>query len=97
MELLAILLVGTLLLGLEIWLHFRRIQTYDYLTTLAGSMGTAIATLDEGKRYIVSLPDTLSDSEFEDAVAVMGKSLDLKNSNIHLVIVQGNVTLVEFS
>lgn len=97
MELLTILLLGTLLIGFEIFFHFRRVQTYKDLTNLTDSVGIAVARLKEGKKYIISLSDTLSDEEFEDAVEVMRKSLDLENSNIHIVIVQGNVTLVEFS
>lgn len=97
MELLAILLLGGILIGLEIFTHFRRRQVYKEITDLASSTIIAVARLEEGKRYILSLPETLSDSEFTEAVVVMKKSLDLENSNIHIVIVQGNVTLVEFS
>jgi hypothetical protein len=97
MELLAIILIGAILLGIETWLHFRRVQTYKNLTDQAEAASIAIAQLEEGKKYIVSIPETLSDSEFEEAVAVMDRNLDLMGSNIHLVIVQGNVTLVEFS
>ncbi len=98
MELLAILLVGTLLLGLETYLHVRRVRTYARLTTdIVGALGPAIAKLDPECRYVLSLPGTLTDEEFEDAVEMMKKHLDLENSNIHIVIVQGNVTMVEFS
>ena len=98
MELLAILLLGGILLGLEIWLHFRRIRTYNNLTRkIVSSLGPSIATLDPDNRYILSLPESLSDQEFEAAVKAMRGSLDLENSNIHIVIVHGNVTMVEFA
>ncbi len=98
MELLTILLLGGILLGLEIWLHFRRIRTYNKLTTdIVNSLGPSIAKLDPDSRYILSLPETLTESEFEEAVGAMRSSLDLENSNIHIVIVHGNVTVVEFS
>ncbi len=98
MELLAILLLGGTLLGLEIWLHVRRIRTYDRLTTdIVGSLGPSIAKLDPDSRYVLSLPETLTEKEFEEAVKAMRDSLDLENSNTHIVIVHGNVTMVEFS
>ncbi len=98
MELLAILLVGTILLGLETYLHVRRVQTYARLTTdIVGALGPSIAKLDPDSRYILSLPETLTDEEFEESVEMMKKHLALENSNIHIVIVQGNVTMVEFS
>ena len=97
MELIIILLLGGILLGLEIFTHFRRHKAYKELTDLAGSATIAIARLEKGNRYILSLPETLSDSEFTEAVVVMKKSLDLKNSTIHIVIVQGNVTVGEFT
>ncbi len=98
MELLTILLLGSILLGLEIWLHVRRVRTYARLTTdIVGALGPAIAKLDPDSRYILSLPETLTEGEFEDAVEAMRSSLDLENSNVHIVIVHGNVTMVEFS
>ncbi len=98
MELLAILLLGGILLGLEIWLHVRRVRTYARLTTdIVGALGPTIAKLDPDSRYVLSLPETLTEEEFEDAVGAMRSSLDLENSNIHIVIVHGNVTMVEFS
>lgn len=98
MELLMILLLGTLLLGLEIWLHFRRIQTYNSLTKeIVNSLGPSIAKLSPDSRYILSLPESLSDQEFEEAVGAMRDNLSLENANTHIVIVHGNVTMVEFS
>ncbi len=98
MELLAILLFGTILLGLEIYLHVQRVRRYsEIVRDLARSFGPTIATLSPDNRYILSLPESLSDSEFESAVVAMRESLDLRNSNIHIVIVHGNVTMVEFA
>ncbi len=98
MELFVILLISAVLLGLEIWLHFRRIRTYNDLTKeIVSSFGPIIATLSPDNRYILSLPESLTEGEFEEAVGAMRNSLDLDNSNIHIVIVHGNVTMVEFS
>ena len=98
MELLAILLFGTILLGLETYLHVRRVRRYgEIVRDLARSFGPTIATLSPDNRYILSLPESLSDSEFASAVVAMRESLDLRNSNIHIVIVHGNVTMVEFA
>lgn len=98
MELLAILLLGSTLLGLEIWLHIRRVRTYRSITeSIVNSLGPSIAKLDPDSRYILSLPETLTESEFAEAVKAMRDSLDLENSNTHIVIVHGNVTMVEFS
>lgn len=98
MELLAILLLGGILLGTEVWLHVRRQRVYAQLTSdIVSSLGPSIATLDPDNRYILSLPDSLTEGEFDAAVEAMRKSLGLENANIHIVIVHGNVTMVEFS
>lgn len=98
MELFVILLVSVVLLYLEIWLHFRRIRTYNELTKeIVLALGPTIARLDPDSRYILSLPESLSVDEFEESVKTLRDSLGLENSNIHIVIVHGNVTMVEFS
>ncbi len=98
MELLAILLFGTTLLGLETYLYVRRVRKdSETVQEIVRAFGPTIATLSPGNRYILSLPDSLTEGEFATAVEAMRESLDLKNSNIHIVIVHGNVTMVEFS
>lgn len=81
-----------LLLSLYIRKSVKQLQTY-----LLVSLSDRIKTLDPNKRYIISLPSSMSDTEFDEAFEVMKSHLDLESSNTHIVIMHGDVRMVEFS
>jgi len=98
MEWLAIVIVGFGLIGTELYLHIRRQQQLKGLIAdLAGQIGPSLATLEPDKRYILALPSSLTDSEFAEAVDQMRRTLGLEDTVTHVVIVHGEINMVEFS
>lgn len=57
----------------------------------------SIKTLEPGNRYIITLPSSMTDAEFDAAFNALNNHLDLKNSNTHVVIMHGDIRIVEFS
>lgn len=53
--------------------------------------------LNPNSRYILSFPFEISDEEFDEVVENITLALDLENSDTHVVIVQGKVTMIEFN
>jgi hypothetical protein len=64
-------------------------------------LGIAIAKnlvqLKPENRYILSFPFDISDTEFDQLIESITATLDLENSNTHVVIVQGRVNMIEFN
>ena len=56
-----------------------------------------VKTLDPTKRYIISLPSSMSDSDFDTAFSVIEEHLNLQNSETYIIIMHGDVSMVEFS
>jgi hypothetical protein len=56
-----------------------------------------LLVLKPENRYIISFPFEISDEDFDEVVEKISNSLDLENSDTHVVIVQGQVTMIEFS
>ena len=97
MELSSIIItIGALGLALLLSLYVRK-SVQQLQTYLLVSLSDRIKTLDPNKRYIISLPSTMSDTEFDEAFEVMKSHLDLESSNTHIVIMHGDVRMVEFS
>lgn len=57
----------------------------------------SIKTLEPGNRYIITLPSSMTDAEFDAAFDALNDHLDLKNSNTYVVVLHGNIKIVEFS
>lgn len=72
---------------------FRSIQAEDFGKALAKNL----VTLHPENRYILSFPFEISDEKFDRIIDQLKDTLDLENSNTHLVIVQGSVKMIEFS
>jgi hypothetical protein len=64
-------------------------------------LGIAIAKnlvqLKPEHRYILSFPFDISDDDFDDLAKQITASLDLENSETHVVVVQGRVNMIEFN
>ncbi len=76
---------------------FSRRATELHTEQLAEALAQNLLHLDPNNRYILSFPFDISDADFDELVEKMRQTLDLENSNTHIVIVQGKVTMVEFS
>lgn len=74
---------------------YRRFRSVPHL--LGQYAAQTIKTLDPKKRYIISLPSSMSDSEFDEAFGVIEEHLDLTSSDTHIIIMHGDVSMVEFS
>jgi hypothetical protein len=64
---------------------------------LGKSLADSIKELNPDKRYIIALPSSMSEEDFDTAFAVLRSHLDLENSDTHIVIMHGNISMVEFS
>ncbi len=60
-------------------------------------LAEGIKTLEPGNRYILTLPSSMTDAEFDEAFDALNKHLDLQNSNTYVVIMHGDIKIVEFS
>jgi len=69
----------------------------EIMAVFGKAIALNIAELDPKKRYIISLPQEMSNEEIETAFKIMKDHLDLENSDTHVVLMQGNVRIVEFS
>lgn len=68
------------------------------ISNLVGEqLANSVKTLDPNKRYIVSLPGSMTEEEFDAAFGVMRDFLDLETSQTHIVIMHGDVKMIEFS
>lgn len=74
-------------------IRFRNTQTEK----LGKAIANNLVVLKPGNRYILSFPFEIPDEKFDQIVSKISNSLDLENSNTHVVIVQGQVTMIEFS
>ena len=98
MELNIVLAITLIVLGLTLSVGFYVRKSVQQLKTyLLVSLSDRIKTLDPNKRYIISLPSGMSDMEFDEAFEVMKSHLDLESSNTHIVIMHGDVRMIEFS
>jgi len=61
------------------------------------TLAETIKTLTPGNRYIITLPSSMTDAEFDTAFDELNKHLDLANSNTYVVIMHGDIKIVEFS
>jgi hypothetical protein len=50
-----------------------------------------------GNRYIITLPSSMTEQEFNAAFDALNKHLDLTNSDTYVVIMHGDIRIVEFS
>ena len=57
----------------------------------------SIKILEPGNRYIITLPASMTDDEFNDAFEVINSHLNLENSDTYVVIMHGDIRIVEFS
>jgi len=77
------------------------IYSYNIVRKLKQSipetLAESIKTLTPGNRYIITLPSSMTDQEFNDAFDALTKHLDLANSNTYVVIMHGDIKIVEFS
>ncbi len=60
-------------------------------------LGENIKMLTPGNRYIITFPSSMTDQEFDDAFNALNDHLDLKNSNTYVVVMHGDIKIVEFS
>ena len=61
------------------------------------TLAESIKTLIPGNRYIITLPSSMTEKEFDDAFKVLNDHLDLENSNTYVVVMHGDIKIVEFS
>ena len=61
------------------------------------TLAEGIKTLEPGNRYIITLPSSMTSTEFDVAFDELNDHLDLKNSNTYVVIMHGDIKIVEFS
>lgn len=77
------------------------LNNYRSLVRLKASIPETLAegikTLESGNRYIITLPASMTDKEFDEAFEIMNSHLDLQNSNTYVVIMHGDIRIVEFS
>lgn len=66
-------------------------------STIPEILAESIKTLEPGNRYIITLPASMTDKEFDEAFEIMNSHLDLQNSNTYVVIMHGDIRIVEFS
>lgn len=76
-------------------ISYRRLNGIPHI--LGKYAAQTVKTLDPKKRYIIALPSTMSDSEFDEAFSVIEEHLGLTTSDTHIIIMHGDVTMVEFS
>lgn len=74
---------------------YRRFRSVPHL--LGQYASQTIKTLDPTKRYIISLPSSMSDSDFDEAFGVIEEHLGLQSSETHIIIMHGDISMVEFS
>lgn len=60
-------------------------------------LSESVKTLDPGNRYIITLPASMTDEEFDVAFKVLNDHLSLETSNTYVVIMHGDIKIVEFS
>lgn len=61
------------------------------------TLAESIKTLTPGNRYIITLPASMTSAEFDEAFDELNDHLDLANSNTYVVIMHGDIRIVEFS
>jgi hypothetical protein len=61
------------------------------------TLAESIKTLTPGNRYIITLPSSMTEQEFNAAFDALNEHLDLTNSDTHVVIMHGDIRIVEFS
>lgn len=66
-------------------------------TIIPETLAESIKVLEPGNRYIITLPASMTDNEFDEAFEIMNGHLDLQNANTYVVIMHGDIRIVEFS
>jgi len=74
---------------------YRRFRSVPHL--LGQYAAKTVKTLDPKKRYIIALPASMSDSDFDKAFGVIEEHLGLSTSETHIIIMHGDIAMVEFS
>lgn len=96
MEILVIaILIGLAYLGTTTFIlrKMREVHTEE----LGKAIAQNLVQLKPENRYILSFPFDISDVDFDELVKGITLSLDLENSNTHIVVVQGRVNMIEFN
>lgn len=82
-----------------IWL--REVKNADKIANMISMLSTNFANrikeLNPEKRYIISFPSNMTEDEFNEAFDILSNSLDLPSSQTHIVVMHGDISMVEFS
>jgi len=73
----------------------KRVNAYNKI--FGQGMAERIKELDPKKKYIIALPASMSDTDFDTAFGVMRDHLELGDADTHIVIMHGDLSMVEFS